>query len=247
MNKVTAFLREHIWCLLIGIGIVFLGVITFAWAGQDNAIVNYVSFASAIVSIILGVVVIVYSFIQNNSFQQNIYEMRSLIHGIREKTDTVDKGVKSVEQKIMNILQPPETKAAPPSKVSKEKFSEIFNHRGYGILGLIFFYTIIKSYDLKKTYHLSPISLKLGKRLFDDEKFVDIVSGYLLAISHTMQAVYGDGIITDEKLAFKVNFLPDNFRETVEAEITNRLGKEKGRQVIVDAKKIIDDYFSQSQ
>jgi hypothetical protein len=62
-----------------------------------------------------------------------------------------------------------------------------------------------------------------------------------------MQSALGDNFITKKESAYEVNFLPDGFRETVEAEITKRSGYKEDMWSIDDTKKVIDDYFSQLQ
>ncbi|MGA2915837.1 MAG: hypothetical protein ABSE89_07400 [Sedimentisphaerales bacterium] len=246
MSKITAFLREHIWCLLVGIGIILLGVITFAWVGQDNAIVNYVSFASTVVSITLGIIVIIYSFIQNNSFQQNIYEMRSLIHGIREKTEAVGKGVEILGGKFDGLFQGPILPAQ--AKEAKDtiflKFDEIFNIERCSGRTLTNLYILWCSLELKKPINFREVINKITEveaKVSSDDNYW--YSAGIFNVINSLKAVQWKYIDKRVGPTIQIERLPDNFQTAVQTEITKRTEKET-KNVIHKMITAVDDYFA---
>lgn len=69
---------HFIWTIGLGV-LLLISIVTYWLGGKGNEIVSYMSFASVLVSIILALVAIFYSFFQNVSSQQNIGQMRTLI------------------------------------------------------------------------------------------------------------------------------------------------------------------------
>jgi len=67
-KSTTTFLKNHVWCLVI----YFLTITLFLW-GADSDLANRAGFAASIVSIVLAIVVIVFT-IQESDRMQRIIE-----------------------------------------------------------------------------------------------------------------------------------------------------------------------------
>jgi len=75
-------LKIHfIWSIGL-MSLLLICILTFWLGDKGNEIVSYVSFASALISIVLALVAIFYSFIQNTNSQKNLGEMQTLIESI---------------------------------------------------------------------------------------------------------------------------------------------------------------------
>jgi len=103
-------LKRHIWCVITITAIILLAFITLSF-GKDVNLVSHLSLTSAVVSIVLAVVVIVYMYFQDQRSSQNITEMRKLIdegyHTMTDKADLMVGQTQSLEQMMAGITQLP--------------------------------------------------------------------------------------------------------------------------------------------
>ena len=70
--------KDLCWTISLA-AVILISVITYWLGGKGNEMVSYVSFAGALVSVVLAVVAIFYSIVQNLNSQQNIGEMKTLV------------------------------------------------------------------------------------------------------------------------------------------------------------------------
>ena len=107
INKLSTKLKEHVWCVMAFAALLLLAVITYWLGGKGNEIVSYVGFASAVTSIVLAIIVIVYTFYQTNRSEQNISEMRRLISEgqeiMVEKAGTLTEEAKAFREEGLSI------------------------------------------------------------------------------------------------------------------------------------------------
>ena len=78
MDELMEILKRHVLCIIIIAANLLLTVIILAF-GTDVSLVSHLSLASAVVSIVLAIIVIVYMYFQDHRSSQNITEMKSLI------------------------------------------------------------------------------------------------------------------------------------------------------------------------
>jgi hypothetical protein len=64
--------KKDLYYIIAIAGIILLAIITYWLGGKGNEIVSYIGFASAIVSIILALVAIFYSIVQNINSQKTL-------------------------------------------------------------------------------------------------------------------------------------------------------------------------------
>lgn len=83
-------MKRHIWCVITITAILLLWLFTLSF-GKDVNLVSHLSLTSAVVSIVLAVIVIVYMYFQDQRSSQNITEMRNLVdQASRAMTDKAD-------------------------------------------------------------------------------------------------------------------------------------------------------------
>lgn len=66
-KSITMFLKNHVWCLVV----YFSTITLFIW-GADGDLANRAGFAASIVSIVLAIVVIVFTIQESNRMQRMI-------------------------------------------------------------------------------------------------------------------------------------------------------------------------------
>ncbi len=64
-SSITSFLKNHVWCL-----VVYLSTVTLVVWGADGDLANRAGFAASIVSIVLAIVVIVFTMQESNRVQR---------------------------------------------------------------------------------------------------------------------------------------------------------------------------------
>lgn len=96
--------KDYIYWLL-GMGILVIYFATKNLAGND-LIVDYVSFAGGIVSIILALIAIIYSYQQSNQSSENYTETKALLSVISEKAEGINEikdRVKDTDNNLANL------------------------------------------------------------------------------------------------------------------------------------------------
>lgn len=247
MNKLAEILKRHIWCVIIIAVIMLLSLITLSF-GEDVDLVSHLSLASAIVSIVLAVIVIIYTFFQNQRSSQNIAEMKNLIdEGYRTMTDKADLMVnqtQSLEQMMTGITQPP----ADGKQISTPLVLQgggTLDVSVYGYWGLLTLYSLAKSHELEK-----PMSMKSISRLTEEEKDASLRFWcYGTGAIQSIQAFLGEDNLIYSHEQQEVKKLPDGFKKSVTAQIDSRLekykdeGKDENYTELKNHLSIIDNYF----
>ena len=240
-------MKRHIWCVITIAAIILLAIITLSF-GKDVNLVSHLSLTSAVVSIVLAVIVIVYMYFQDQRSSQNITEMRKLIdEGHRTMTDKaglmVDKAL-SMEQQMTELIQssPADSKPTTPPSEIKETFR--FNASVYSRGGIIVLYSLMKSYEVKK-----PISWRRISGLIEEDKNnARAYCYYSFGLIQSLEAFLKKGDLIWSVEQQEVKKLPDGFKKSIDDEIHNRLEKYKNNNAdiytyVKNCLSIIDDYF----
>lgn len=250
MNRLAEILKRHIWCVITIAAIILLALITLSF-GEDVNLVSHLSLTSAVVSIVLAVIVIVYMYFQDQRSSQNITEMRKLIdEGYRTMTDKaslmVDKA-QSIEQTMMGgitQLSPADSQPIPQPLEIQEPLQ--FDVSVYKDLGILILYALVKSHELGK-----PMSLwKISNLIFKENKpLAKQLFYYSYGAIQSLRAFLGrdDLILSYEQQELKK--LPDGFKESIITRLDNILENHKGKEenkeyaFLEDSRDLIDNYF----
>ena len=151
------------WTVALGI-LLLISVITFWLGGKGNEMVSYVSFASALISIILALVAIFYSMSQNTSSQQNIGEMKTLIEQasalMAEKAGAMTEEAKAIRETghaIIAKFQPVVGGESEP--LEGQSFQLDISKAGSSFLLVL--YCLVKSYEHRKRILLEEIMTQI--------------------------------------------------------------------------------------
>ncbi len=231
INKLSTKLKEHVWCVMAFAALLLLAVITYWLGGKGNEIVSYVGFASAVVSIILAVIVIVYTFYQTNRSEQNISEMRRLIdegyHTMTDKADLIVKQTESLEQAMAGITQPPTDSDTISAPLTLIKEAGTLDLAAYSKGGLLVLYSLAKSYELRKPISWKAISAELFK---GKEGQTKVTCYYGFGVIQSFRAFLGRDDLIWSAEQQELKRLPDGFKEDVIAEIDLRFKKDKDKK-----------------
>ena len=245
MNTLAEILKRHIWCVITIAAIILLAIITLSFS-KDVNLVSHLSLTSAVVSIVLAVIVIVYMYFQDQRSSQNITEMRKLIdEGHRTMTNKaslmVDKA-QSMEQIMMaGIIQPPADSdvTSTPLVLQEGKALDISLYSNIGLLAL---YSLVKSYEFRKPISITEI---LNSAVDNDTQ----MSLFSFGVIHSLRAFWGKDYITISANKQELKKLPDGFKESITAHINKRLKKYKDEGIdedyaeLKDAWDSINNYF----
>jgi hypothetical protein len=216
--------------------LLLIAIATYWLGGKGNEIVSYVSFASAIVSIILALVAIFYSFVQNVNSQQNIGEMRTLVSEasriMTEKAGTLAERAVSMEDHIKQLtpLLKPSAKVSGTVKPLKDKtFS--FDVSGSSISFVLTLYYLAKCCELQKPMKLWSLATLIGNVTEKEEVSDDIKrAGYFYGIGvlQCLQCFWGfKNIVFSEEVGkghvAAINEVPSGFQENILEVIDNRM------------------------
>lgn len=243
MNRLAEILKRHIWCVIIIAAIILLALITLSF-GKDVNLVSHLSLTSAVVSVVLAVIVIVYMYFEGQRSSQNITEMRKLIdEGHRTMTDKaslmVDKA-QSIEQNLARLMQPPPPDSkptTPPLKIQKLLKLDV---SVYSCAGLLLLYSLAKSYELRK-----PMSWAVISQLIYEENisWALQVQMHGFGIIQSFQAFLSHECLTSFNEQVNVKKLPDGFAESVIAELDKRIENEDDN-FFKNSMIAIDKYFN---
>ncbi len=226
------------WVIIIAV-LMLISVITFWLGGKGNEIVSYVSFASALSSIILALVAIFYSMVQHTSSQQNIGEMRTLIsqasHVIIEKASSMEQASVIMSRSAQLVAQT----AGAGSQPSKGTF--ILDATRGSHLGILALYSMAQSYERRKPFSLFEVT-----RLYTDPTSHFIVYNYIYGFLIGFACFLEPGSLTFEITELKVNKLPSAFKGYILTHLNNRITQEVSesmKQLLENGKEKIDAYF----
>jgi len=245
MNKLAEILKRHIWCVITIAAIILLALITLSF-GKDVNLVSHLSLTSAVVSIILAIIVIVYMYFQDQRSSQNITEMRRLIdEGHRTMTDKaslmVDKA-QSMERQVAELIQSSPADSKPTTPPLEIKEPSQFDVSVYGYWGLMVLYSLAKSHELDK-----PMSIKSISKLLNEENMIwsSSLRHYSYGIILSLRAFLGEDYIAFSLEQQEVKKLPDSFKESITAQIDKRIEKSKDKDSaeFIRGRDLIDKYF----
>ena len=238
-------MKRHIWCVIIIAAIILLAIITISFS-KDVNLVSHLSLTSAVVSIVLAVIVIVYMYFQGQQSSQNITEMRKLIdEGHRTMTNKanlmVDKA-QSMEQIMMTgIIQPPADSDATSTPLVLQE-GKALDISVYSNIGLLTLYSLAESYEFRK-----PISItEIFKSAVDNYVYMSLFS---VGVMHSLRAFWGKDYITISTKQQELKKLPDGFKESITEHIEKRLkkykdeGRDEDYDELKDAWDSINNYF----
>ena len=225
MSDSSANWKLHFWWAACLSGVLLLGVMTFWLGGKGNEIVSYIGFASALVSIVLAVVAIIFAFIYNIHSQQNLREMRSLVSEasriITEKASVLTEKAGSMEQSSLSIIrffQTPENISSPSPDLKGQTFR--LNTSACSNQGLLILYYLAQCCEHSR----KPSSVNLWLCLY----------GPVLNVNHRLIEIFAEGFVdgiscffdpgsTDVKPgAFAIVRLPKGFKEYIRDAISKR-------------------------
>lgn len=203
------------WTIALG-ALLLIGVITFWIGGKGNEIVSYIGFASALISIILAVVAIFYSVVQNTSSQQNIGEMKSLVTQasvlITQKAEEISNYSKMIEKSAIYLSQ--QTPSAKPMEIPFDFYASSCSN--FGILSI---YSLAKSYEAGKPFSILQISEILATP--DWPSFNHFLYSFGVLIGFTCFLKPGSVLL--DLTEQKVSFLPPGLKDYVLTDINRRI------------------------
>ena len=208
-----------------------IAIITFWLGGKGNEIVSYISFASALISIVLALVAIFYSIVQNVHSQQNIGEMRTLVSEasriMTEKAGTLADSAISLEEALQQVLKPSEESSSLPTPLSNQTFQ--FDASKASATVLLIFYFLTKCYEFKKPlilttlarFVINPATVEPPNRELKIQ--LAVYGGGLI---HSLQCFLEPGSIVScgEPWKLEIKKLPSGFKENIIKAIDTRTG-----------------------
>jgi hypothetical protein len=233
--------------------IILLAVITY-WLGEKgNEIVSYISFASAIVSIILALLAIFYSIVQNVNSQQNIGEMKTLISEasrlMTEKAGMLADSASSLEEIFQQFIKTSDEASGPPTPLMDETFHFDASHAASFLL--LSFYYMVKCYEFKKPMDLMMLADLSMPPVFEktlNSRQKNLISFLGVGIISCMQCFLEIGSIkkTEGKREVRIEKLPSGFPKNILTIINARINtaktNDKEKILLEIGVKVIDSY-----
>lgn len=237
-----------------------LGIVAFSNAFYENRnVLDFVSLASALISIILAVITILYSFYSNSQSTDQIEALKKAANSVKEATLSYSESAESLQENIRKIIDAVNRVDKKTDQIMGMKFGSIpsphsnnnfeylngdfknFDLEAYiktyinttSPLSIISMYACIKSKDSNKTWNLN---------LFTNEFYQNYCSGFL--ISATSAGFITLAIDFNHKSVKVLGYLP-KIKEYVLSWINETdLSKLEDLQ---DVKNNIDRYFEDAQ
>lgn len=207
--------KKDLYFVIIVAAVIILAIVTFWLGGKGNEIVSYLSFASAIVSIVLALVAIFYSIVQNVNSQQNIGEMRILVSEasrlMSEKASVLEDAVERLIQGDV-ALKETATTTTPAGAIDVSVF---FSLMVTSELVRLFAYFLSKSHDLKKSLpvndfvHIVKPLVKMPINELSSHMY-----GILFGLSCCLKVEMSEG-----QTKVKLLSLPENFQNHLDHHI----------------------------
>jgi len=220
--------KKDLYWVIAFAALALIAIITFWLGGKGNEIVSYVSFASALVSIVLALVAIFYSIVQNVNSQQNIGEMRTLVSEasqiMKDKADTLVEQAESMEQAVGQLLKDSAKVSGPDMPLTDEIFH--FDASEAKAPFLLFLYYVIKCNELKKPIRL----LSTGRMILRPTEEASTVketdkrmSYYSSGIFACLKCFWGSECIPEEGLEVEIRKVPKGFQQNILAIINAQI------------------------
>lgn len=232
-NGLHETLKKHVMCIIVLFIIILVSVTTIAFVSKDKGIVDYVSFASSLASIIMAILAIGYGWILNIHSQRNLDDIKDITSrtsfDVQELKDSRD------EQNELN-------EDSNPIQAGEYSFDVTRCHR----LNLLLLYAFLKSNSTGKSFSI----VELAKRI----KHLPYTHGTWRAVSYFRGSWYIQACMwPKEKLRgnpknITVKNLDQTFIKAVEDDIERRLNLQKSgelKQLLEEGMIIIDNYFDE--
>lgn len=153
--------KKDLYYIIAIAAIILIAIVTYWLGGKGNEIVSYISFASAVVSIILALVAIFYSFVQNVNSQQNIGEMKNLVAEasqiMTEKAETLTEQAVSIGKIVEQFNKQKITVSSTTTTPSHEDLFR-FDSTHSSIPFLLTMYYMVNCYKNKKPMRITNIA-----------------------------------------------------------------------------------------
>ncbi|HBG27597.1 MAG: hypothetical protein A2Y10_15835 [Planctomycetes bacterium GWF2_41_51] len=239
MNTIENLKLHFKWTIGLGC-IILISIVTFWLGGKGNEIVSYVSFASALISIVLALVAIFYSFIQTINSQKNLGEMQSLITQaskiMSEKADTMV----LYTAHIANLTQNMARNSTQPPLPTKHQFK--FYAATCSHIGILALYCLAKTASKKKPMSLLKIIELLANGNTNARDYYYYSMGVLIGFSCFMEQGVTNINIDSQLLTTDLEF--ENYiRADINRRISDPLIEVQIKDTLNNCLKQIDAYF----
>jgi len=218
IGKFSETVKKHYICIIIGLIMIVIGILTGWLAGSQEAL-NYLGLSSSIISIILGVVVIVFTIFQSNRSEVNISNMRELIiqcsNIISEKSNIFEDGLGVIQKDIGSIFE-----SLTESKINSDKKSEIIDNYlslyRFNIVTFCASYLIYKGFQTQKFISTSDIRLLCESSFGSSSRFyLGWITGALTVFVCLFKR---DPVLGERRKEFIFKDVPTQFIRRVEEE-----------------------------
>jgi hypothetical protein len=238
MTKFTEVLSRHVWCVIMSAGFIITAILIFGILTEAGASEIFGTISS-VVSIVLGVVVIFYTFYQNYIATQSIERIRDIVSeapkliaertaSLHETAGRMSEVAYSLSKMMPKLIGQEESKpSSVPTMGDLFTMQLDFTKGSYVVQG--FLYSIVKGYEKGKPLNM----FELGKILFapfgkaEDEGLMGVTSlGMLVIISNCFKEIRFD--TNPVELTATVSELPDGFVDYVKRQSLKILEGEEG-------------------
>lgn len=230
MNRLTEILKRHIWCVMTIAAIILLAITALSFSKDDN-LVSHLSLTSAVVSIVLAVIVIVYMYFQDNRSSQNIIEMRNLVDQASrlmvEKAGTMADQAISMEESFRELIET-SSKVSGPAMPLKDKTFH-FDASEARVPLLLVLYYLIKFHELNKPIHLLSTGAIILKPKVDAEDASEIkelkthMSYYSAGVFACLKCFWGSECIPKDGPLVEIKEVPKDFQQNILAIINAQI------------------------
>ncbi len=254
-GTVTEVVKKHIWCIIMGLVIILIGILTVRFGSSDEA-VNLLSFAGAVASIILALVAILYGAMASWRAEQSVGEMQRMIGRGQRKLEKKMESFGDIAQRIEGlgaILG-----SAPPGPEKPEERTESLQGNysldlnGSAGFPLVVFYGIAMSHKSSRLWNAWELAGIYFPGVTETERLMwsSHLMGCLCAFecfleSDSFLEVHGQGDFA--AFTFMIKKLPNGFleytQEALERRISHKETSAEQRENLVALKKRIDEYF----
>lgn len=159
-GKVTEVVQKHIWCVIIGLVAISVGILTVRFGSSDEA-VNLLGFATAVASIILAIVAIAASAFSSWRSEQNARDLQLSLGRSQRK---LEKKVWEGLSKIDPMLETMAKTLTPPSEAKSKKLAQPLqgdyrlNLNSCPFFTLMAIYTIAMAHKFERPWNPSDIT-----------------------------------------------------------------------------------------
>lgn len=221
--------------------VVFIATVTYWLGGKGNEIVSYISFASALVSIVLAVLAILFAIVYNVNSQENMGAMRSLITQasflITQKAEEIGIHSRTMAQAASYLVQQKPTDQ-PLSNIPFDFYASYCSHTG-----LLAIYCLAKSHETSKTMSLLQIAQRLAPK--DWNYFNDFLYGMGVLIGFA--CFLKPGSVELQMEYQRADTLPTGLKNFILTDINRRIKNpatdNKSKDLLKNGVQMIDVYF----